>query len=163
MINKTLLIQKAMLMIGETSDYNNNKSDIYKIAETLLDGIVSDLSSNEAYLFNAVEAELTRTPNKSGSYNVPVGFLTLIASDNELQRVGNEFLGDGGKILYCQETQFNDLPNNISNLLTFRLAVEVAMTNETFSDKVSSLSYLFDKENAKYINSQTFNWERYRG
>ncbi len=60
------IISETLLMLGENSIYNDNKSDMYKICEKMLDSVIDNIATSSAFLFNAITVKLTSVGQVDG-------------------------------------------------------------------------------------------------
>ncbi len=163
MIRVENVIEGAMLLVGETSEYNDNSSSIYKLTASLLDGVASSIGHSEVYLFNAVEIQLNKISIDSNMFSKPKDFLSLISSTEPIQEVGEHFVSEAEAvtILYCKEMSMADMPSYLEDLMKYELGVKLAMSNVLYNDKINLLRGKLIEEQNKLIVNQAYDIEKW--
>lgn len=159
MISKDRVIRTSLLKLGEVSDYNDNRSEIYKIASDLLDNVIDTVATRVDFLFNTTTIKLT-TVGKSDItdefiYNKPIDFLNKITFLNGLGRLENEFIYSESENLalrYCKKIDFSEIPNYMFTYLTYALATELAETYQQYQLRLGLLNSRLEQERANVYN-----------
>ena len=163
MIDEGAIIEDSLLMVGETTSYNDNTTEIYAIAARLLKNILSSLSYDETFLFNAVEFTLTKVSNSENKFNIPSDFLNLVASTEKVMLIGEFFIceEESVTILYCRRLSSSNLPSYITEYLKATLCYKIALTNSSYNDKIAYFEETKRKEAAVLVNSQYYDVEKW--
>lgn len=153
MLNRNKIISTSLLKLGEVADYNDNRSEIYKVASTLLDNVIDTVASKNDFLFNATTIKLTKfgIDEDTGEivYNKPIDFLNKIKFVNGLARIENEFIySDVDNLLlqYCKKIDFSEIPEYMFNYLVYSLATELAETYTQYQSRLSMLNARLEQE-----------------
>lgn len=162
MLNKSGIIRKALLKVGEVGSYNDNKSDVYKIADVLLSGILDDLGAREDFLFNSRTSILdlnSQTTNEFGEfrYNIPSDFLNKIRFIEGDARIENEFIysfDDRVVLRYCFKAYYSDYPDYLYKYLVYALAVELSESFNQYRENLKIMNVRLQEETIKIYNLQ---------
>ena len=141
-INKGQIIGDVMLMLGNSRDYNEPSSEEYIIAGRLFDKALNDMFYNKKLLFNAATVKLNyaqKDRNHAGEYKylLPYGMINIISPSDI--RMEGEFIYSRAKDLYvkyCRKIPLNEIPEYITPLFQYRLAIEMAMTFKQYEHKL---------------------------
>ncbi len=153
MISRGKVISQVLLSLGENTVYNDNKKDIHKVCEKLLDSVIENIAYSTAFLFNATTVKLTNYGRVDDEYkfNVPIDYLNIVrCSDN--YRLENEFIYSEApeiKVLYCRKIDLTEFPDNIFDLLVAMTARKMALAFNTYNKKLE----LFDMEVTRIKNN----------
>ena len=147
------IISETLLMLGENSIYNDNKSDMYKICEKMLNSVIDNIATSSAFLFNAITVKLTSVGQVNGEnkFNLPVDCLNVLRS-NKSYRLENEFIYSSEskiKIQYCRRIDFTEIPDNLFNLMVAMTARKMALAVNTYNNRLE----IFDAEVTKLKNN----------
>lgn len=146
MISRDRIISKALKKVGEVSSYNDNRSDVYKLASSELDDVLDYLASSEKFTFNATTIKLTlntNTVNELGEYryNLPNDFLNKIHFVNSTTgRFESEFVYSTDEevyLRYCRDIDLSDYPDYLFNFLVYSLAVNLAEDYPQYEGKLA--------------------------
>ena len=160
MINKSTIIEQAFIRLGEVGTiYNDNRSEQYKVATILLDGIIDTIAVDNNFLFNATTVTLSKAieqQNELGEYryNMPIDFLNAVRLSNGA-RIEGEFIystEDSVKITYCRKININELPNYLRNLLIYSLASSLADAYSAYENKKQLMLSYYNAEVIKIMN-----------
>lgn len=153
MLSRDRIISTALLKLGEVSAYNDNRSQIYQIADNLLNNVIDTVASRNDFLFNATTIQLTKfgKDDITGEiqYNIPVDFLNKITFVNGLGRIENEYIfstTDNLQLQYCKKIDFSDIPMYMFNYLVYALATELAETYQQYIDRLQVLNQRLEQE-----------------
>ena len=147
------IISETLLMLGENSIYNDNKSDMYKICEKMLDSVIDNIATSSAFLFNAITVKLTSVGQVDGEnkFNLPVDCLNVLRC-NKNYRLENEFIYSSEseiKIQYCRRIDFTEIPDNLFNLMVAMTARKMALAVNTYNNRLE----IFEAEVTKLKNN----------
>lgn len=148
MISRDRVISMALKKVGEVSSYNDNRSDVYKLASSELDDILESLASSHKFTFNAITTKLTLNTNKTNNldeyrYNIPNDFLNKIYFVNSTGRFENEFIYSTDEdvyLRYCRDIDLSDYPEYLFKFLVYALAVGLAEDYPQYENKLSLLN-----------------------
>ena len=147
MLSRDRIIATTLLKIGEVNIYNDNKSEVYKVANTLLENVLDNIATRNDFLFNAVTAYLTEYGRiqETGEiiYNLPSDFLNKLSFVGGDGRLENEFIystTDKLQMRYCRKIDFSEIPKYMFNYIVYALATEMAETYIQYSDRLSILN-----------------------
>lgn len=163
MLDKGRIIKSAFLKLGKNNAYNDNKSDEYIVASSLLDNILDNIAKRTSFLFNAVTVKLTATGKndlKENRFNLPVDYLNIIRA-NKTYRIEGEFLYSPEKeifIQYCRKINISEYPDNLFDYLVASLCMEMAMAFNGYEDRYPVYSQVEYEERNKIINQQGFQY-----
>lgn len=152
MLSRDNVIQTALLKLGEVEVYNNNKSDIYKIANKLLDNVLDTVATKNDFLFNSSTVTLTKygeTVDGEFIYNKPIDFLNKITFLKGEGRIENEFIYSNSEDLqlrYCKKISFYEVANYMQDYLIYALATELAETYTQYTDRLEVLNTRLEQE-----------------
>lgn len=160
MLSKDKIINLAFLRLGEQNQlYNINITDRMKIADTLFDVVISELATDNNFMFNARTIRLTKNikdKNLRGEYryNLPTDYLNRIWISDRLARIESEFIYSKEEevdLCYCYEMSLSDYPPYIEQLVVVKLAIRLAEAYDTYSSKIPRL----EQERMDIINRIT--------
>ena len=153
MLSRDRIISTTLLKIGEVNNYNDNKSEVYKIANTLLENIIDNIATRNDFLFNAVTAYLTEYGRieETGEiiYNLPSDFLNKLSFAGGDGRIENEFIYSTTEKLqmrYCRKIDFSEIPKYMFNYIVYGLATEIAETYTQYTDRLQLLNARLEQE-----------------
>lgn len=152
MLTKDKIIRTALLKLGETDSYNDNRSRVYLIAEELLNNVIDELAYDTSYLFNATTVSLnaTGTTNINGEnlFNIPADFLNPIRASVRYRLEGEYIIADDTTMImqYCRKLQLLDFPDYIGKLLIYKLATDVAESVNSLSSNLEVVNARAEKE-----------------
>lgn len=159
------IIRMSLYRLGKNNAYNDNKSDEYKVAETLLDHVVSNIAKETAFLFNSVTVELTEyqpSPNvlKEKKFNKPIDLLNLIRSDVPIREEGEFFYSSSSKIVvqYCRKISLQEFPDNLKDLLIYSLCLEMCMAFNSYVERYPIFKQNYEIEKDKIVSNQYNNF-----
>lgn len=148
MINKSKIINKAWLKLGEQNQlYNVNITDRMAIAEDLFDDVVNEIAIDSNFTFNARTISLTlnlQSTNTRGEYryNKPVDYLNRVWISDSKARIENEFIyskEQNVEMCYCFKMNLSDYPDYIVPYLTTCLAIKLAEAFDSYYEKIPRL------------------------
>lgn len=162
MIVRGEIIKNVFLKLGENTAYNDNKSELYKNCEVILDNVIDNIAYSTAFLFNAITVELNNVGKVDREYkfNLPIDYLNVIRADTEY-RLENEFIYSENqkiKIQYCRKIDLSEFPNNLFNLLVAMTAREMALAYNTYNKKLELMEYEVTKLKNNLISQQGFQY-----
>ena len=147
MLSRDRIISTTLLKIGEVNIYNDNKSEVYKVANALLENVIDNIATRNDFLFNAVTAYLTEYGRikETGEiiYNLPSDFLNKLSFDGGDGRIENEFIystSDKLQMRYCRKIDFSEIPKYMFNYIVYALATEMAETYTQYTDRLQLLN-----------------------
>jgi len=159
MIDRNEVIEKAFSYVGETfMSFNDNRSELFAIANNLLNDVIDDIGVNINLLFNAkkVKFALNKIVGNDYYYNLPVDFMSLIKT-NEKSYVLGEYIISEEKDLegyYCAKLPLTEYPDYMKQLLSLVLAQRLAFSIATYKENLQLLDVLVAKERVKIMNSE---------
>lgn len=153
MISRDRIISASLKKLGEVSSYNDNRSDVYKLADSELDDLLDYMASTEKFTFNAVTIPLTLNINNVNElgeyrYNLPNDFLNKISFIDSTGRLENEFIystNDKVFLRYCRRIDLSDYPEYLKNYLVYALASSLAEDLPQYNSKIPLLNTLLDR------------------
>lgn len=162
MIVRGEIIKNVFLKLGENTVYNDNKSELYKNCEIILDNVIDNIAYSTAFLFNAITVELNNVGEIDGEFkfNLPIDYLNVIRANTEY-RLENEFIYSENqkiKIQYCRKIDLSEFPNNLFNLLVAMTAREMALAYNTYNKKLELMEYEVTKLKNSLISQQGFQY-----
>lgn len=152
MLSRDRIISTALLKLGEVSVYNDNRSEVYSIANSLLNNVLDTIASRNDFLFNSTTTKLTvygKDEDGEVIYNIPVDFLNKIEFVNGSGRIENEFIYSNDENLelrYCRKINFNEFPDYLFNYLVYALATDMTETYNQYTDRLSILNTRLEQE-----------------
>lgn len=177
MIEKGSIVRLAFLFLGETGNYNDNRSERYSIATELLDNILNTIACDNSFLYNATTVKLTTTGKKNAigeyEFNKPVDFLNEIMTlDFDKTRVvpnrmtpanwygptrliarqqGERYYANKSSfaLIYCRKISATETPTYLEKFLIYSLAVKLAESFSSYSDKLEMANYRMQEAEAK--------------
>ena len=158
------IITETLLMLGENDVYNDNKSDMYKICEKMLDSVIDNIATSSAFLFNAITTKLTTVGQVDGEnkFNLPVDCLNVLRCNKDY-RLENEFLYSTEnkiKIQYCRKINFTEIPDNLFNLIVAMTGRKMALAVNTYNNRLEILETEVTRLKNNIIAQQGFQfWE----
>ena len=158
------IITEILLMLGENDVYNDNKSDMYKICEKMLDSVIDNIATSSAFLFNAITTKLTTVGQVDGEnkFNLPVDCLNVLRCNKDY-RLENEFLYSTEneiKIQYCRKINFTEIPDNLFNLIVAMTGRKMALAVNTYNNRLEILETEVTRLKNNIIAQQGFQfWE----
>ena len=158
------IISETLLMLGENSIYNDNKSDMYKICEKMLDSVIDNIATSSAFLFNAITTKLTTVGqvDNENKFNLPVDCLNVLRCNKDY-RLENEFIYSTSneiKIQYCRRIDFTEIPDNLFNLIVAMTGRKMALAVNIYNNRLEILEAEVTKLKNNVISQQGFQfWE----
>ena len=158
------IISETLLILGENSIYNDNKSDMYKICEKMLDSVIDNIATSSAFLFNAITVKLTSVGQVDGEnkFNLPVDCLNVLRC-NKSYRLENEFIYSSEseiKIQYCRRIDFTEIPDNLFNLMVAMTTRKMALAVNAYNSRLEVLEAEVTRLKNNLIAQQGFQyWE----
>ena len=158
------IISETLLMLGENDVYNDNKSDMYKICEKMLDSVIDNIATSSAFLFNAITTKLTTVGqvDNENKFNLPVDCLNVLRC-NKNYRLENEFIYSNSneiKIQYCRRIDFSEIPDNLFNLIVAMTGRKMALAVNTYNSRLEVLEAEVTRLKNNIIAQQGFQyWE----
>lgn len=158
------IISETLLMLGENDVYNDNKSDMYKICEKMLDSVIDNIATSSAFLFNAITTKLTTVGqvDNENKFNLPVDCLNVLRC-NKNYRLENEFIYSTSneiKIQYCRRIDFSEIPDNLFNLIVAMTGRKMALAVNTYNSRLEVLEAEVTRLKNNIIAQQGFQyWE----
>lgn len=174
MIQKSYIVEQAMLKVGQISYYNKSASEQYKFALKLLDGIVRSTCKNNKFNFTSITAELTLNGIDKATgeyrYNRPAGFLGVqktvqgiapvsfrverikdMVYSHEVDnfRVQGEYIYSMKRNLtinYVRLLELSNFPEYMEEYMILALAKEIAQTNVAYNDMLATLNQQLKQE-----------------
>ena len=158
------IISETLLMLGENDAYNDNKSDMYKICEKMLNSVIDNIATSSAFLFNAITTKLTTVGQVDGEnkFNLPIDCLNILRC-NKSYRLENEFIYSSEteiKIQYCRRIDFTEIPDNLFNLIVAMTGRKMALAVNTYNSRLEILEAEVTRLKNNIIAQQGFQfWE----
>lgn len=158
------IISETLLMLGENDAYNDNKSDMYKICEKMLNSVIDNIATSSAFLFNAITTKLTTVGqvDNENKFNLPVDCLNVLRC-NKNYRLENEFIYSTSneiKIQYCRRIDFSEIPDNLFNLIVAMTGRKMALAVNTYNSRLEVLEAEVTRLKNNIIAQQGFQyWE----
>lgn len=158
------IISETLLMLGENDAYNDNKSDMYKICEKMLDSVIDNIATSSAFLFNAITTKLTTVCQVDGEnkFNLPIDCLNVLRC-NKNYRLENEFIYSSEseiKIQYCRRIDFTEIPDNLFNLIVAMTGRKMVLAVNTYNNRLEILETEVTRLKNNIIAQQGFQfWE----
>ena len=158
------IISETLLMLGENDAYNDNKSDMYKICEKMLNSVIDNIATSSAFLFNAITTKLTTVGQVDGEnkFNLPIDCLNILRC-NKSYRLENEFIYSSEteiKIQYCRRIDFTEIPDNLFNLIVAMTGRKMALAVNTYNSRLEVLEAEVTRLKNNIIAQQGFQfWE----
>lgn len=177
MLEKSKIIELALIKVGNITDYNDNRSNIYKIATTLLDDIADTVCKSNEFDFPSTTVKLTiselNVETGEHRYNIPEDFLgikkkpvinsrtpftvesieSLVNSRRGIDlRIEGEYIYSYSNPLilnYVRKLELTEFPDYIKDYLVLMLAITLAQTLPMYADR---LPYLEGKLSIERIN-----------
>ena len=153
MMSRDRIISTCLLKLGEVTSYNDDRSEIYRIANALLENVIDNIATRNDFLFNATTVYLTvygrREDTEEVIYNLPSDFLNKVSFVGGLGRIENEFVYSEVEDLqmrYCKKIDFTEIPNYMFNYLVYALATEVSETYQQYVDRLQFLNSRLEQE-----------------
>lgn len=156
------LIENALLRVGNMTDYNDNRSDIYKMTDRLLDNVISIICKSNEFSFNSTTVKLTESVRVSETgeymYNIPVDFLGVkkkVVRNNPVSyrvesvaalvnahirqnfRIQGEYIYSFEKPLilnYVRTMILTEIPGYMEEYFTLMLAKQICLSVRMFAD-----------------------------
>lgn len=177
MLERGKIIELALIKVGNITDYNDNRSNIYQVATKLLDDIAETVCKSNEFNFPSTTVKLTVSSIISDTgehrYNIPEDFLgvkkqpiintptpfkvesieTLVRGNRGLDiRVEGEYIYSYSNPLilnYVRKLQLTEFPDYIKDYLVLMLAVNLAQTIPMYADRLPFLEkkLVFEKTN----------------
>lgn len=163
-MDKGNIIKQAFLKLGDNNAFNDNKGDKYKVADGLLDKIISTIAIEADFLFNAVTTKLTSVGQNNlgeNKFNLPIDYLNIITADKKF-RIEGEFAYSKESelnIQYCRKIPLSEYPANMFDVLVLSLAKEIALAFSTYNNKYMLLKQEFEEVKRKVIYQQGYLYE----
>lgn len=162
MIVRGEVIKNVFLKLGENTVYNDNKSDMYRACETILDTVIANIAYSTAFLFNAITVNLNNVAkvDREYKYNLPIDYLNVIRASEDY-RIENEFIYSESskiKIQYCRKIDLTEFPDNLFNLLVAMTAREMALAYNSYNKKLELMEYEVTKLKNNLISQQGFQY-----
>lgn len=160
-MDKGNIIKQAFFKLGDNSAFNDNKGDKYKVAEGLLDKIISVIATEADFLFNSITTRLTSIGQNNlgeNKFNLPIDYLNIIRGKEEF-RIEGEFAYSKESelnIQYCRKIPLSEFPNNMFNVLILSLAKELALAFSAYNNKYGLMKQEFEEEKRKIIYQQGY-------
>ena len=158
------IISETLLMLGENDVYNDNKSDMYKICEKMLNSVIDNIATSSAFLFNAITTKLTTVGqvDNENKFNLPVDCLNVLRCNKDY-RLENEFIYSNEseiKIQYCRRIDFSEIPDNLFNLIVAMTGRKMALAVNTYNNRLEILEAEVTRLKNNVISQQGFQfWE----
>lgn len=153
MLSRDRIIQTSLLLLGEVNVYSDNRAEIYKIADALLNNVIDTIASRNDFLFNATTVKLTKYGKNESTneyiYNKPIDFLNKIMFTNGIGRLENEFIysdTDDLELRYCRKIDFNEIADYMFDYFTYALATKIAETYTQYTERLAMLNTRLEQE-----------------
>lgn len=82
-MDRGTIVRNAFYNLGDTTVYNDNRSEKYEIANRLLDNVVKEINTSKKYTFNSSTIQLNTTGRQSvigeTEYVLPSDYLNIMA------------------------------------------------------------------------------------
>lgn len=159
MIDKSKITEMAIVRLGEVGTiYNDNRSEIYKVAEKLLDNIIDTIAVDNNFLFNATTIKLNKSLQEKNilgeyRYNLPIDFLNIIRAKG--CRIEGEFIyskDEEAIITYCRKMSLQEFPDYLTNLLIYNLASVLCDAYSAYSDRKTLMLSYYNREVQRVMN-----------
>lgn len=160
-MDKGNIIKQAFFKLGDNNAFNDNKGDKYKVAEGLLDKVISVIATEADFLFNSITTRLTSIGQNNlgeNKFNLPIDYLNIIRGKEEF-RIEGEFAYSKESelnIQYCRKIPLSEFPNNMLNILILSLAKELALAFSAYNNKYGLMKQEFEEEKRKVIYQQGY-------
>lgn len=163
-MDKGNIIKQAFFKLGDNSAFNDNKGDKHKVAEGLLNKIISTIATETDFLFNSITTKLTSIGQNSlgeNRFNLPIDYLNIIRGKEKF-RIEGEFAYSKENelnIQYCREIPLSEFPDNMFNILIVALAKELSLAFSAYNNKYGLIKQEFEEEKRKIVYQQGYLYE----
>lgn len=179
MLERGNIIESALLKVGNITDYNDNRSDIYKVADKLLNNVVDMVCKSNEFSFNSTTVILTQSGVDSVTgeyrYNIPEDFLgvkkqiitnapvpfgiesvvdLVNANKRESFRLQGEYIYSYNTPLrfnYSRKMILTELPDYMTEYITLLLAKSLAMSIRMYADSLPTIDQYLKTERTNVI------------
>lgn len=166
-LSKDKIIQTALRLVGQTYNYNDNSSDIYKMASVTLDDVITAVAYRTDLKFNATTIKLTVNGEREDEirYNLPTDYL------NKVRLLGGEGYFEGEyiyslskdlKLQYMRRITLPEFPEYMFEFLSYTLALKLAESDTSFRESVQLLDTRVNQELVKLYQNQFTPKTRYK-
>jgi len=159
-LDRGKIIEAALREIGEVSTYNDNRSDTYQFASTILEDILGSLAVRTDLRFNATTVKLNKDGvNELGQnrFNIPVDYLNKLRFVNSTGEFEGNYIysyDDEVYLKYCRTIALSEYPEYMYNLLVLMTALKVSESMNAFSSRVELLNTRTEQELQRLYNNQ---------
>lgn len=162
MLDRGNIIELTFLKLGEVGNlYSDNRTEQYKIAETLFKNILETVATDTDFLFNATTVKLDKNINGKNDfdenrYNAPNDFLSLVRYNDSMKFEGEFFYSknDELNVTYCRKIALEEYPDYMKNYLIYKLAVELCGAYSAYQDKLNYMQENLNSEKIKISNNE---------
>ena len=159
MVDRNEVVNKAFSYVGETfMNFNDNRSELFAIADSLLNDVMDDIGVNVNLLFNArsIKFAFNREEDGMNYYNLPVDFMSLINTSAKAFVLGEYIVSEEKDLsgYYCAKIPLTEYPNYMKQILSLMVAERLAFSISTYQDKIQILQSMIAKERVKIMNSE---------
>lgn len=157
------IIQQALLKLGNVNDYNDTRSKKYRACEAMMDGVISQVCSDNSFRFQSTTVRLTSfdTSRETGEYifNLPQDFeglqiravkpksvsqyperLGTIKEDRERKnyRIQGEFIYGNDSVIifnYVRRIPLTEIPTYMKEYIVLMMARELCLMYPEYNDR----------------------------
>lgn len=179
MLERGNIIEQALLKVGNITDYNDNRSDIYKVADTLLNNVVDKACKSNEFSFNTTTVILTQVGKDEITgeyrYNIPEDFLGLkkklisnapipfgiesvaqLAHSSRRQnlRLQGEYIysyNNPLRLNYARKMILTEIPEYMQEYLILELAKSLCMSIRMYADSLPAIDAYIKAEKTNVI------------
>lgn len=179
MLERGQIIELALITVGNITDYNDNRSNIYQLATKLLDSIADSVCKSNEFNFPSTTVQLTvselDTNTGEHRYNIPEDFLgikkkpivntrtpftvesvrSLVRGNKPIDlRLEGEYIYSYSNPLilnYVRRLPLTEFPEYIKDYLVLMLAVKLAQTIPMYADRLPYLEIKLNYEKNNVI------------
>lgn len=158
-LSRDKIIQSALRLVGQTYHYNDNNSDIYKMAGAFLDNILNSVAYRTDLKFNATKIKLTVNGKRGEEtrYNIPIDYLNKIMFINGEGYFEGEYIYSLSKDLelqYMRRITLPEFPEYMFELLAHMLALRLAESDTSFKDSIQLMDVRVNQELKRLYQNQ---------
>lgn len=158
-LSRDKIIQSALRLVGQTYHYNDNNSDIYKMAAAFLDNILDSVAYRTDLKFNATKIKLNMSGKRGEEirYNIPVDYLNKVRFINGIGYFEGEFIYSLDKDLelqYMRKVTLPEFPEYMFELLAHMLALRLSESDTSFRESINLMDSRVNQELQRIYQNQ---------
>ena len=158
-LSKDKIIQSALRLVGQTYHYNDNNSEIYKMAGAYLENIIDSVAYRTDLKFNSTTVSLTVNGKRDEEfrYNIPTDYLNKVLFIGGEAYFEGEYiysLAENLKLQYMRRITLPEFPDNMFELLSHMLALRLAESDISFRDSVQLMDTRVNQELTRLYQNQ---------